>query len=195
VSSARQHPLATPTRPLRAHRHPVRLGGTLLLVSALLAAPLLAGCGTGQVSQTAVQQSSVDGAQGTIGPIAVRNAMIVYPEGGQRFYPRGSNAPLSLTVANTGTSEDELAGVASDVAGAVRIEGQQALRGQGTLNAIAPSGATGAGGSLGRGQVRIVLTGLTEDVRPGKTVRVRLLFRQAGELTMDIPVGPPAEAG
>jgi len=179
VSSARQRPLAI-LRPAVA----VGVGLTLLL----------GGCGTGQQSQTAAQQSAVDGAQGQIGPIAVRNVTLAYPEGGDAVYPVGSDAPLLLTIVNTGTTEDELTSVTSPFASSVRIEGQRKLPAQRTLRAVAPADKSAqAAQNLALGQIRIVLEDLAEDAKPGKTVPVTLLFRQAGELTIDVPIGPPPD--
>ena len=180
MSSARQRLLAT-MRPAMV----VGFGVTLLL----------SGCGTGQVTETASQQSAAPGAQGQVGPIAVRNALITYPEGGEHYYRSGSDAPITLTIVNTGDSEDELTSVTSPAAQSVQIEGQRGLPPQHTLRAVAPTKSTGPTQSsdqnLTQGQIRIVLDGLTEDVRPGRTVSVTLLFRQAGELTLQVPVGPP----
>lgn len=39
----------------------------------------------------------------------------------------------------------------------------------------------------------VVLTGLTQDVRPGQVVKVTFLFKNAGSLTLDLPIGAPAE--
>jgi len=177
VSSARQRPLAI-LRPAVA----VGVGLTLLL----------GGCSTGQEAQTASQPPAVDGAQGQIGQIAVRNATLAYPEGGDRFYETGSDAPLLLTIVNMGNSEDELTSVTSPVAASTRVEGQHTLPPQRTLRAIgAADESAEAAQNLAQGQIRIVLEDLGEEVRPGKTVPVTLLFRQAGEVTVQVPVGPP----
>lgn len=198
MSSARQRPIASP-RPASAAGSglPQRLGAALL-GALLLLTPALAGCGTGQVTQTANQLSAVDGAQGDAGPIAARNVMIAYPDDGRRSYPRGTDAVLVMTIANTGDSEDELTSASSPSAELVKIDPPRplALAPQSTLRAVAaPASGSSVGIALARGQVRMVLTNLAEDVRPGRTVRLTLLFRQAGELTLDVPVGPPGGAG
>lgn len=154
---------------------------------------LLGGCGTGQHAQTAVQQAAVDGAQGEVGPIAIRNARLAYPEDGEHFYRLGSDAPLLLTIVNTGTTEDELTSVTSSV-GSVKVDGQRALPAQGTLRTLDPSsGSTQSTEKLDQGQIRILIEDLAEDVRPGKSVPVTLLFRHAGELTLAVPIGPTDE--
>jgi copper(I)-binding protein len=160
----------------------------LLLLSTLL----LAGCGTGQQTQTSMQLSAVDGAQGQIGPIAVRNAQLVYPKGGEHFYRRGTDAPLTAVIVNTGTTADELTSVSSPAAEVVQIEGQRTVPGQRTLRAVASS--EDATPELSQGQVRITLVNLVQDVNPGKTTQITLLFRQAGEVTLQVPVAPPADA-
>jgi periplasmic copper chaperone A len=166
------------------------------MVLGLGMAMLLGGCGTGQQTQTSSQQSAVDGAQGQIGPIAVRNVQLAYPDG-RHYYWRGSDVPLLLTIVNTGTTEDELTSVTSPVARSVRVEGQRTLPAQRTLRAVAPSDVASSSWAtqtgLDQGQIRIVLEDLTEDVRPGMTVRVTLLFRHAGEITLDVPVSNPDE--
>lgn len=194
MSSARQRPIASP-RPASAAGSglPLRLGAALL-GALLLLTPVLASCGTGQVTQTASQLSAVDGAQGDAGPIAARNVMVAYPDDGRRSYPRGTDAVLVMTIVNTGSSEDELTSASSPSAESVEFGEPRTLAPQGTLRAVsAPAG--GSGTALARGQLRMVLTNLAEDVQPGRTVRLTLLFRQAGELTLDVPVGPPGGAG
>ena len=189
MSSARQRPLAI-LRPVIRPAVAAGLGLTLAV-----GAPLLAGCGTGQVAQTARQVSAVDGAQGDVGQIAVRNAMLVYPQGGEHFYRRGEDAPLTVVIVNSGVPEDELTSVRSPAAEAVQVEGQRSLQPLHTLRAVAPSkDADQSGGSeLTQGQITIVLVNLVEDVKPGKPVPVTFLFRQAGELTLDVPIGPPPD--
>lgn len=190
---------STRLRPLAILR-PVMATGLLLLSAALLA-----GCGAGQQTQTAMHLSAVDGAEGQIGPIAVRNAQLAYPEGGEHLYRRGEDAPLTAVIVNTSTTGDELTSARSPAAEMVQIEGQRVLPGQRTLRAVAPSAAptptTPSRGAtepssqkLSQGQVRITLVSLAQDVSPGKTIRLTLLFRQAGELTLDLPVGPPGSS-
>ena len=53
--------------------------------------------------------------------------------------------------------------------------------------------ATPTGSELEPGELTIVLENLTEDVRPGRTVRVVLLFEKAGELVLLVPIASPEE--
>lgn len=175
-----------------------RLRPTAILRPVLLAGfalTMLAGCGVGQSTQMSEQQAAVNGGNGDIGPIAVRNAELVYPEGDEHFYAAREDAPLVVTIVNTGATDDELTSITTPAATSVAIEGQRGIPAQRTLRAVAADeGATNASERLEQGQIRITLEKLTEDVKPGRTVRLTLLFRRAGELTIDLPVGAPDEA-
>ncbi|XVS64882.1 hypothetical protein ACQPYE_02115 [Actinosynnema sp. CA-299493] len=43
------------------------------------------------------------------------------------------------------------------------------------------------------GVVKIVLKGLAKPLRPGQTIKVTFLFEQAGEVTLELPIGASAE--
>jgi copper(I)-binding protein len=43
------------------------------------------------------------------------------------------------------------------------------------------------------GVVKIVLKGLKKKVRPGETIRVTFLFQNAGEITLNVPIGATSE--
>lgn len=94
-----------------------RLTPTIGLAAISLLA--VAGCGTGQIAQTANQQPSIVGINGSIGNIDLRNVMIEHPAGDR--YPAGSDAVLDITVVNSGRSEDELVGATTPLAGNVRL--------------------------------------------------------------------------
>ncbi|SDG97585.1 hypothetical protein SAMN05216553_11436 [Lentzea fradiae] len=108
-----------------------------LIVSAALAAGLglaAVGCSAGQVTQTDTQVAAVDGASGNAGPIAVRNAMLAFPQEGNR-YADGDDVPLTFVIANTGTTDDKLLSIKSEaaegeaeIAGSKDIPAQYALR-------------------------------------------------------------------
>lgn len=107
-------------------RRTLRIRPTAAVAGAVLGAVVLAGCGAGQVSQTARQVSAVDGANVTVGSIAVRNAQFVLGEDADAAvaYPRGSSAPLQMTIVNTGGTADELVSVSSPIAGNGEIIGK-----------------------------------------------------------------------
>ena len=91
--------------------------GRAVAAAALLLTPL-AGCGAGQVAHTAEIQSVVDGAVARIGDIAILDAQFLYtgPIPGDEVYPVGANAPMHLTIVNSGDTPDRLVRVSSPIA-------------------------------------------------------------------------------
>jgi copper(I)-binding protein len=84
---------------------------------------VLAGCGAGQISQTATQQAAVNGASGSAGPIAIRDAQLAPPSDPQGVYQPGSTARLIVTIVNTGLSDDTLVKVTSPAVESITIDG------------------------------------------------------------------------
>lgn len=99
---------------------------------------VLAGCGAGQQAQTATQQPTIDGANAEVGPIALRNVAIEYPENG--LYRRGAVARLRLLIANTGNAPEELVEVRTEIASEVAIVAGQS-------NETSPRPSLGAKGT------------------------------------------------
>lgn len=107
---------------------------TRLVPAAIGAASiLLAGCGAGQVSQTAEEVAAVNGANGNIGPIAIRDAELAPPPKPDNYYRRGSDAPLLLTIVNTGGNDDKLVSVSSPDAKGAKIVGDRTIPSRGAL--------------------------------------------------------------
>lgn len=116
------------TRPLRKLVPAVAIG-----VSALLG---IVGCSAGQVAQTAGMGPAVNGNAGQLGTIALRNVLVAFPESGEA-YKEGDEAPLLLSIVNSGTGDDELVGVTSP-AGQVEIIGNPALPAGTSLQVVLP---------------------------------------------------------
>jgi copper(I)-binding protein len=116
------------TRPLRKLVPAVALG-----FSALLG---IVGCSAGQVAQTADMEPAVNGNTGQVGEIALRDVMIAFPESGK--YQEGDDAPLVLTIVNTGATDDKLVGVSSP-AGSVEILGNPSVPGRTALQVVLPA--------------------------------------------------------
>jgi copper(I)-binding protein len=122
-----------------------------LLVGAVIVAVAVAGCGAGQITQTSRQVAAVEGANVTAGQIAVRNAVIEFdgPAAGAAVYPVGGNAPLQMSIVNSGAEVDRLVAASSPVAdsvqisGVLRIPGGQALDIEGAPATAAPAPAEG----------------------------------------------------
>lgn len=107
----------------------------------------LAGCGAGQVSQTAVQSPTVDGISGQVGSMSIRNVALEYPTTG--LYAKGSDARLRMIIANDGIDGDTLTAVRSNVSAAVTITaaGSAAAGATPTLTAAPPAGTPTATGT------------------------------------------------
>jgi copper(I)-binding protein len=106
----------------------------------------LAGCGAGQVSQTANQQSGSEGANAGTSGVVVRNAVIEY--GGTAadgsVYPAGGSAPLQMWIVNEGSEMDRLVSASSPAAASVQVSGETEVPGGEVLVVEgAPQAATG----------------------------------------------------
>lgn len=172
-----------------------------------------AACSAGQVAQTAEHQPAVNGAIAEVGAIALRDAKLAYPHEGH--FSAGEDAPVIAALVNTGTEADTLVSASSPVAGSVEITGDTALPGgvalmsgtpgeeakapttttatsSATTTTSAPATTTSAAVELGK--VEIVLTGLKEDLHPGKVYPVTFVFAKAGSITVNLPIAAPSEA-
>jgi copper(I)-binding protein len=193
----------------------VRLQKRRVLTSGVLglgAALALAGCGAGQITQTDTMLPAVNGALATVGKISLRNAGIANSNTCQQAYAPGSSAPLALTIANDGAQDDELVSVTSANAAGATIDGQklvvagsslvvgpadQAESAAGSTTATPTSSgspATAATGSKSKiGRASIVLTGLKQVIWPGQLTPVTFVFRNAGPVTVQLPVAAPTK--
>ncbi|MFC5993739.1 copper chaperone PCu(A)C [Pseudonocardia hispaniensis] len=161
-----------------------------LVIGGTIAALGLTGCGAGQIAQTARQTPAVSGANVTAGDIAVRNAMITFPDEhqhGKVIYPRGGAAPVALVIANQSDTADRLLSASSPVATAVQVTGDTMIPGEQAL--ISGGDATKVPNSR---QIDVVLDGLTRDVSPGLDYPIVLVFERAGAVTVDLPVDASA---
>ncbi|MBM7771486.1 copper(I)-binding protein [Actinokineospora baliensis] len=93
----------------------------------LAAALLTAACSSGQITQTDSQLPAVNGALAQTGQVALRDAVLAYPEAGH--YAKGADAPLSLSIVNVGGTADKLVEVTSPLAAEVELVGDTALPG------------------------------------------------------------------
>lgn len=99
------------------------LGGLVPSVLGLGLAALLAGCGSGQITQTDTQSAAINGANGMTGAIAVRDAQLAYPAGQGGVYQPGTSASLIVSIVNTGRLSDTLVKVTSPAATQVTVDG------------------------------------------------------------------------
>jgi hypothetical protein len=149
-------------------------------LSLLAAASLvLSGCAAGQYSQTADQVAAIDGANGTIGDIAVLNARLAPTA--RELYPAGSDARLLLWVSNDGLNPDVLSSVTTSAASSVEISGDGAVPGQ-TLADFATDEGT-----------EVTVTGFLQNQYYGQSIPMTFNFANAGSLSLNIPIEVPPE--
>lgn len=159
---------------------------SVAVLGALAALLVLAGCGRYPARITAP-----GGADGAVGRIEVLDARFSAspPRAGDEAYPAGADAPLTLTIVNTGDAADRLESVTSPVAEGFRMDGDPQILGGFAL----ASGYEDEPAQTLSATVRtdITLTGLREPVRAGLTYPVRFSFARAGTVMLELPVGNP----
>jgi copper(I)-binding protein len=192
-----------------------RVAAAVAGLAGLVIVLVVAGCGAGQNTQTDSVQPSVNGALGQVGPLAIRDAQFAVPTKG--VYPAGGTAELRLTIVNTGATDDELSEVTSPVAEDVEINGDRSLPARRALLVGGGGGATSSSSvtvtstrttsSSARatstssapppvelGKATIVLKGLNTALYSGKTYPVTFVFRNAGSVTIQLPIANPPSA-
>ncbi|RRO17369.1 copper chaperone PCu(A)C [Saccharopolyspora rhizosphaerae] len=144
----------------------------------------LAGCSAGQVTETDTQVAAVNGGSGDAKQVAVRNATLAFPPQGA-FYRAGSSAPVQVVLSNEGPN-DKLVQVSSPYAASGQVSGTTDLPSNTALHATGPSAQPA---STGERTVQITLNGLKQDITPGVTIPVTFVFAQAGQVTVQVPIG------
>lgn len=158
-----------------------------LVFGSLLVLFVLAGCGSFEAQLTAP-----GGADDTAGTIAVRDARFSAstPRAGDQAYAPGEDAPLTLTIVNSGDATDRLVSVSSPVATGGSVDGDAQILGGFALvsgyDQVSPARTLPATVAA-----EVALTGLREPLRAGLTYPVTLTFERAGAITLQVPVGNP----
>ncbi|MFI0465249.1 MULTISPECIES: copper chaperone PCu(A)C [Saccharopolyspora] len=147
----------------------------------------LAGCSAGQVTETDTQVAAVNGGNGDLKQISIRDASFTFPTTDAR-YPAGSSAPVQLVIANEGPS-DKLVQVSSPYAASATLGGITDLPSRTALHAVGKSAQVQQGETAADRVVEITLNGFKQDITPGVTVPVTFVFEKAGSVTVQVPVG------
>jgi copper(I)-binding protein len=161
-------------------------------VAATAVLVLASGCGGGQTSSAQATASALStnrqhaqGADATAASLAVLSATVAAPPSYGATYGPGQSVALLLTVANHGTSADELTGATSPVAAQVVYrDGQGAPTAQLQVQ-VPPGGVAELRQTTGP---HLELTGLTQSLHSGQGVPVTFQFTSAGPLTVSVPV-------
>jgi len=132
---------------------------------ALIAAAALAGCGTGQISQTADQASAVNGASATVGDLALRDVRIQATQTGDALEP-GQTVDLVFVVSNQSPdTNDELSDIKTSV-GKVSPTGSKTVPVGGVLVVSQPTWGVDAGAAA------LIRQALIDLARSGSAVLV-----------------------
>ena len=157
-----------------------------IAAAGLLVATTLAGCGAGQISQTATQEPAVNGTLATFNNVALRNVHIQAVETGDALEP-GQDVALIFTAANQSPDRnDRLVGITSDI-GKVTVTGTTDLPANGVLVIGAPDGVTALSDveAADAGDAKVALT---KPIRNGLTYDFTFTFEQAGAHTVAVPI-------
>jgi copper(I)-binding protein len=153
----------------------------------LLALVVLAGCGAGQTGSTNLDRARIglDSVDGRVGPLRLLSVSIASPGDRGSFHLAGDSAALLLTVANDGDARDVLTGVSADVAQQVVFRDDDGPARSHLRVATPPGGVAVLREVSGP---HLELSGLTEPLRSGFSVPVTLEFRDAGPVTLSVPI-------
>jgi copper(I)-binding protein len=173
----------------RASRRSARVAA--LAAGGLIGAASLAGCGVGQVSQTAMQQSAVDGNQAVIKNVALRNVRIQALQTGDFLRP-GATVDLVLVVVNQSSDvTDKLVGITTDI-GKVTVTGDPTLPAGGTLFVGAPNGQDkkAVDAVEDADSVKATVT-LAKPITNGPNYNFTFDFEKAGSVSVAVPISAP----
>jgi len=176
-----------------------------LAAGGLIGAAALAGCGAGQLSQTASQESAVDGNAAVINnppsSIALRNVRIQAQQNTDYLHP-GATVDLVLVVVNQSPDvADKLVGVTTDI-GKVTVTGDPTLPAGGTLFVGTPNGqnrkAADSAAAVEAANFVKATVALTKPITNGPNYNFTFNFEKAGSVSLPVPIsapeGPPLSA-
>jgi copper(I)-binding protein len=150
----------------------------ILAIAALI--PALAGCEAGYNAPTQQWHQPTDGAGTVHNNIAIANVFVLGAPLGEKI-PVGQSASVFLALTNEGAPDTLVSITAPGTARSVMLPGgsvplgsQQQVR----LTGPAPE---------------VVLQNLTRPLTGGSTVRLVMIFQNAGALTLVVPVMPQAQ--
>jgi copper(I)-binding protein len=155
------------------NRRRVTAAATLVLV------PLASGCAAGQDAQTSRQYQATEAVSATHNGMEIRNLFVLGPGQGQAL-PAGAAAPVYLALVNNSAKPDQLLAIsAPGLAAAGQVpEGSVAL----PPKQIVTPGF--------QGQPPLTLQQLAGPLRGGEWRRITFQFREAGTVTVSVPVVP-----
>ncbi len=173
----------------RSSRRSAKLAA--LAAGGLIGTVALAGCGTGQLSQTAMQQSAVDGNQAVVNNVALRNVRILALQTGDFLRP-GATVDLALVAVNQSPDiTDKLLGVTTDI-GKVTLTGDPTLPASGVLFIGPRSGQHQKAADAVESADSVKATvALAKPVTNGPNYEFTFTFEKAGSVSVAVPISAP----
>jgi hypothetical protein len=162
-----------------------------LAAGALIGTIALAGCSAGQLSQTSVQQSAVDGAQAVINNVALRNVRIRAVQTGDFLRP-GATVDLLLVAVNQSPDiTDKLVGITTGI-GKVTVTGDPTLPASGVLLIGPRSGQhkKSVDGVEKADAVKATVA-LSKPITNGPNYDFTFAFEKAGSVSVAVPISAP----
>ncbi|GIJ55570.1 copper chaperone PCu(A)C [Virgisporangium aurantiacum] len=150
----------------------------------VFAAILLSLLGSAGCSAQAGSQQ-VDSVDGQVGPLRLLRVAVDSPGPRGSIHVAGNSAALLLTIANFGGAEDVLTAASTDVAREVVLRDGDAAARSPLQMAVPASGAAVLHDVTGP---HLELSGLRRPLRGGSSVVVTFQFRDAGLVTIRVPV-------
>jgi copper(I)-binding protein len=165
-----------------------------LAAGAVIGAGAIAGCSAGQVSQTAMQQSAVDGNQAVINNVALRNVHIQALQTGDFLRP-GATVNLVLVAVNQSPDiTDKLVGITTDI-GKVTVTGDPTLHASGVLFVGSQNGQNKKSDSAVENGDSVKATiALSEPITNGPNYDFTFNFEKAGSVSVGVPISAPESA-
>jgi copper(I)-binding protein len=170
-------------------RRSAKLAG--LAACATLGAVALSGCGAGQLSQTAMQQSAVDGNQAVVKNVALRNVHIQALQTGDYLRP-GATVDLVLVAVNQSPDiTDKLVGITTDI-GKVTVTGDPTLHASGVLFVGTENGQPKkADDAIENADTVRATIALSKPITNGPNYDVTFHFEKAGSVSLPVPISAP----
>jgi copper(I)-binding protein len=153
----------------------------------MLSLLVLAGCSSGQAGSPAPDPARIelDGVDGQVGRLRLLGVAVASPGGRGSMHIAGDSAALLLTIANDGKAADALIGIRADLAEHVVL-----LNGDASpvprVDVPVPPGSTAVLSEVTGPHLE--LSGLRETLRSGVSIPVTFEFRDAGSVTLEVPV-------
>jgi copper(I)-binding protein len=176
----------------RSSRRSAKLAA--LAAGAVIGAGAIAGCSAGQVAQTAMEQSAVDGAQAVINNVALRNIHIQALQTGDFLRP-GTTVDLVLVAINQSPDvTDKLVGITTDI-GKVTVTGDPTLHPSGVLFVGPQNGQSIKSDSAVENADSAKATiALTKPITNGPNYDFTFNFEKAGSVSVGVPISAPESA-